>query len=75
MTGAGYTRNGVDPLHAVWRTLGNHSARLAMLEKARGKGLKLPWASIAIYGGMGLLSLLGITIPEKVATFLKLLAH
>jgi hypothetical protein len=51
---------------------------IAREHRENGDGLKrkiMRWLRIAGYGLMALLSVLGITLPEKVAAFLKALMH
>jgi len=50
---------------------------MSYLAKQNGHGKKhsLPWLQISAYGATALFSLLGITVPERLAALLKMLMH
>lgn len=61
----------VDELRADVREVVVHLLR----ERKAGGRHKLPWMQIAAYGATAIFSLLGITLPEKVAAILLALTH
>lgn len=44
-------------------------------ERKAGHSKGIPWIQIAAYGATAIFSLLGITVPEKVAAVLRALMH
>lgn len=61
----------VDELRADFREV----VVLLLRDRKDGKAHKLPWVQILAYGATAIFSVLGITLPEKIAALLRALMH